>query len=385
MLRFLDAGETHGKCLTAIIEGLPSGLKINEERINALLALRQQGYGRGGRMKIETDRVEILSGVRGGITLGSPVALMIQNRDFANWSHIMGTSQSTEERGVYVPRPGHADLTGALKYAHRDMRNVLERARARETAIRTAVGGVCEALLKNLGIHVFSHVVSIGSVCDPTDWNQEDFEAKVESSEVRMFSVQAQQAAVALIDCAKTSGESLGGVVEIIALGLPPGLGSSVHYDRKLDAALAGALMSVQAIKGVEVGLGFEAAAKPGSKVHDPICRGDETGYTRPTNHAGGIEGGMSNGQPVVLRAAMKPIPTLYSPLESVDTRTGEAVKASVERSDICAVPACSIVCQAVVAFELAKSVLEKFGSDNMDELLHNYHSYLESIQDFFK
>lgn len=381
MLRFLDAGETHGKCLTAIIEGLPSGLSVSEERINALLALRQRGYGRGGRMKIETDTVEILSGVRGGVTLGSPVTLLVRNRDFENWSHIMGTAQSTEERGVYVPRPGHADLTGALKYAHRDMRNVLERASARETAIRTAVGGVCEALLEALGIHLISHVLSIGSVCDPTDWNVENFEEKVTSSEVRMCSAQAQQAAMSLIDDAKAAGESLGGVVEVIATGLPPGLGSSVHFDRKLDAALAGALMSIQAIKGVEVGLGFASASIPGSHVHDPIC----ASYTRPTNHAGGIEGGMSNGQPIVLRAAMKPIPTLYSPLESVDTRTGECVKATVERSDICAVPACSIVCQAVVAFELAKAVLEKFGSDSMDELLRNYRSYLNAIQNFFK
>lgn len=381
MLRFLDAGETHGKCLTAIIEGLPAGLTLKEEKINSMLALRQQGYGRGGRMKIETDRVEILSGVRGGTTLGSPVALRIENRDFKNWSHIMGTEQAAEERGVYVPRPGHADLSGALKYGHRDMRNVLERASARETAIRTAVGAVCEALLEVLGVRLHSRVVSIGGIYDSVGFEQPDFSDRISASPVRMYSEEAQQKAMERIDRAKQEGESLGGVVEVVATGMPPGVGSYVHYDRKLDARLAGALMSVQAIKGVEFGAGFRAAQTPGSKVHDAIREGNNGNFIRLTNNAGGIEGGMSNGEPIVMRAAMKPIPTLYTPLESVDIRTGEAVKAAVERSDICAVPACSIVCEAVAAFELANAVMEKFGGDSMEELKRNYSSYLQAIK----
>ncbi len=367
MLRFLDAGETHGKCLVAIVEGLPSNLKVDVEKINDKLARRQGGHGRGDRMKIETDRVEILSGVRGGKTLGSPIALRIENRDYKNWEKIMGALEANDERAVYVARPGHADLTGAMKYNHTDMRNVLERASARETAIRTAVGALCMCLLEELGITVTGRVVRVADAIDATPYTVPDLKEKINTSEMRMYDEEAQALAVKYIDEAKAAGESLGGVVEIIAEGVMAGLGSYVHYDRKLDGALAGALMSVQAIKGVEFGMGFEAAGLPGSKVHDPIVY--NSGYARLTNNAGGIEGGMSNGETIVIKAAMKPIPTLYTPLESVDIRTKEKVLATVERSDVCAITACSIVCESVVAFELAKAVLDRFGADNMEQL----------------
>ncbi len=367
MLRFLDAGETHGKCLVAIVEGLPSNLTVDVEKINEKLALRQGGHGRGGRMKIESDRVEILSGVRGGKTLGSPVALKIENRDYKNWEKIMGALQAGDERAVYVARPGHADLTGAIKYDHTDMRNVLERASARETAIRTAVGALCMCLLEEIGITVTGRVVRVAEAVDDTPYTAADLKQKIAASPMRIYDGETEEKAIELIDAAREAGESLGGVVEIIAEGVMPGLGSYVHYDRKLDAALAGALMSVQAIKGVEVGMGFAAATVGGSKVHDPIVY--DGGYTRLTNNAGGIEGGMSNGETIVLRAAMKPIPTLYTPLESVDIRTKEKVLATVERSDVCAISACSIVCEGVVAFELAKAVLDRYCADNMAQL----------------
>ena len=367
MLRFLDAGETHGKCLVAIVEGLPSNLTVNVDKINEKLALRQGGHGRGGRMKIESDRVEILTGVRGGKTLGSPVALRIENRDYKNWEKIMGALEANDERAVYVARPGHADLTGAIKYDHADMRNVLERASARETAIRTAVGALCMCLLEELGITVTGRVVRVADAVDNTPYTVADLKEKIAASDMRIYDAETEKRAIDLIDAAREAGESLGGVVEIVAEGVMPGLGSYVHYDRKLDAALAGALMSVQAIKGVEVGMGFEAASVGGSKVHDPIVYND--GYTRLTNNAGGIEGGMSNGETIVLRAAMKPIPTLYTPLQSVDIRTKEKVLATVERSDVCAISACSIVCEGVVAFELAKAVLDRYAADNMTQL----------------
>lgn len=378
MLRFLDAGETHGKCLVAIIEGLPSNLFVDTEKINARLALRQGGYGRGGRMKIETDTVEILTGVRGGVTLGSPVTLKIVNRDYENWESIMSPEKSNGERAVYVPRPGHADLTGALKYRHDDMRNVLERASARETAIRTAVGALAQQFLAQFGVKTMSRTVSIGSVQDVQCADYADYEKRVAASDLRMYGG-AEQEAVRLIDEAKANGESLGGVVEVAALGVVAGIGSYVHYDRKLDAAIAGAVMSVQAVKSVEFGLGAEASRRSGSKVHDQIFY--KEGFYRTTNNAGGIEGGMSNGEPIVVRAAMKPIPTLYKPLSSVDLRDKKHIKASVERSDICAVPACGVVCEAVVAFELAKAFMQKFGGDSMEEIMRSYTSYKEDIQ----
>ncbi len=378
MLRFLDAGETHGKCLTAIIEGLPSNLEISTEKINEMLSLRQGGYGRGGRMKIETDKVEILSGVRGGKTLGSPVALMVKNKDYQNWEPIMGPESANGERAVFVPRPGHADLTGALKYEHEDIRNVLERASARETAIRTAVGAVAKQMLDALGIEVMSRTVSVGSVADNSVVDFDLYKEKVASNEMRMYDAAAVEGAKELIDKAKADGESVGGVVEVVVRGAAPGIGSYVHYDRKLDARIAGALLGVQAIKGVEFGMGFEAAKTPGSKVHDEIVYDGD--YTRLTNNAGGIEGGMTNGEAIIVRAAMKPIPTLYTPLKSVDIRDKQRSDATVERSDICAVPACGVVCEAVVAFEIARAVSEKFGGDSMGELVRNYNSYKEAI-----
>lgn len=368
MLRFLTAGETHGKCLVAILEGMCSNLHIDEERINKYLSLRQGGYGRGGRMKIEKDRVSILSGVRGGVTLGSPIALMIENKDFGNWEHIMGTISATDERKVTMPRPGHADLTGALKYGHSDIRNVLERASARETAIRTAVGAVCAELLEALGIKVLSRVVSIGSVEDKSDYSCEDFETRIDASDLRMYDEEKENEAKALIDEAKQKGESLGGVVEIIVRNVPAGLGSYAQYDRKLDSILGGAILSVQAIKAVEIGEGIKNAYRFGSDVHDEICYKDGE-YKRKTNRAGGIEGGMSNGEDIVIRAFMKPIPTLYTPLDTVDIVTKESVKATVERSDICAVSAASIVLETVCAFEIAKEILNKYDSDDFNVL----------------
>ena len=381
MLRYLTAGETHGKALTAILEGMPSGIFVSAEKINAMLAKRQKGYGRGGRMQIEHDRAEILSGVRGGISLGSPISLQIQNRDFENWANIMGAEHAEPLRTVDCPRPGHADLTGGMKYNHKDLRNVLERASARETAARVAVGAVAEQLLEQLGIMVDSHVVRIGEVCDQGDPFAEEFFERVEQSPVSFGDAKSEQAAMALIDRAKASGESLGGVVEVIIRGVPAGLGSYVHYDRKLDARLAAAMVSIQAIKGVEFGTGFLQAEQFGSSVHDEIAYQD--GFYRRTNHAGGIEGGMSNGEPIVIRAAMKPIPTLYHPLRTVRLSDKEETKASVERSDVCAVPACAIVAECAAAFEIAKAFLGKFSGDCFEDLKASYQSYLERIRQF--
>lgn len=367
MLRFLDAGETHGKCIVAIVEGLPSNVFVDIDKINEILKMRCTGYGRGGRMKIESDSAVILSGVRNKKTLGSPVAIMIENRDFENWKDTMSPFGSDGSRAVYTARPGHADLGGFLKYGHKDMRNVLERASARETAIRTAVGALCECMLDMLDIKVRNRVVSIGSVFDSIPQNRENIYDVIEKSDLFMYDEKAANAAKKLIDEAKEKGESLGGIVETEVINMPPAIGSYVHYDRKLDAAVAGALMSVQAIKGVEFGMGFASAEKFGSEVHDGIYYDGK--YKRRTNNAGGIEGGMSNGENIIVRAAMKPIPTLYSPLESVDIRTNESALATVERSDICAVPACSVVCREVVAFEIAKAILNE-GINNIDEIL---------------
>lgn len=372
MLRFLTAGETHGKCLVAILEGMCSNLPIDASKIDEYLKLRQGGYGRGGRMKIETDSVQILSGVRGGYTLGSPIALMIENRDFKNWERIMGVSEATDERKVTMPRPGHADLTGALKYGHGDIRNVLERASARETAIRTAVGGVCVQLLEALGIKILSRVVSVGNVVDKSLYTAEDFEEKISNSQMRMYDKQSEQQAIKLIDEAKAKGESLGGVCEVIIKNVPKGLGSYVHYDRKADALLSMAMMSIQAIKAVEIGDGIENASNFGSNVHDEIYF-KSGNFKRKTNRAGGIEGGMTNGEDIVIRAYMKPIPTLYTPLNTVDFVTGEAKKATVERSDICAVSAASVVCLAAAAFEIAKMILDKYDSDDFNVLKKNF------------
>ncbi|MGN1120321.1 MAG: chorismate synthase, partial [Oscillospiraceae bacterium] len=335
----------------------------------------------GGRMLIEKDSAEILSGVRGSYTLGSPIAMRIENRDWKNWESIMGTEECESKKEVFCPRPGHADLSGGMKYNHEDLRNVLERASARETAARVAVGALCAQLLESFGIELKRRVVNIGEVCDDAPVLDEAFYERVKESPVGFGSQEAQKRAMEYIDKIKSSGESIGGVVEVRVNNLVPGLGSYVHYDRKLDANIAFAVMSVQAIKGVEIGAGFDAAKRPGSKVHDEIVY--DGGFSRLTNNAGGIEGGMSNGEPIVVRAAMKPIPTLYNPLKTVNLKDKSQVKASVERSDACAVPACSAVVEAVVAFEIAKAFLDKFGGDCMADICAAYDAYKKRIEEY--
>lgn len=381
MLRFFTSGETHGKCLTVIVEGMPAGVKIDVDIINNALYARQQGYGRGGRMKIESDKAEILSGVRGGYTLGSPIAMKIENKDWENWQQIMGTEISNGEKSVSFPRPGHADLTGGMKYNHRDFRNVLERASARETAARVAVGALVGQVLSPFGIEFKRRVVKIGEVSDYVTELNDEFYKKSNISPVGFGDDDAAKKAMKHIDEIKEKGESLGGVVEVSVHGVPAGLGSYVHYDRKLDAMLAFSVMSVQAIKGVEFGMGFECGSVSGAKVHDEIGYNGE--FFRYSNNAGGIEGGMSNGEPIVIRAAMKPIPTQYNPLRTVNIEDKEVHKASVERSDICAVPACAVVVQAAVEFEIAKAFLDKFNGDCMEDVKSYYDIYTERIKKF--
>lgn len=381
MLRYFTAGETHGKCLTVIVEGMPAGVNISVDKINEQLARRQWGYGRGGRMKIEKDRAEILSGVRGGVTIGSPVAIRIENRDWANWEKIMGTESCNDEKSVDCPRPGHADLTGGMKYNHHDLRNVLERASARETAARVAVGALVSQVLDEFGIEFISHVKRIGAVEDTTSTDTDGFLEKVRSSPVGFADAEAGKRAMEYIDKIKECGESCGGIVETVVKGLPAGLGSYVHYDRKLDANIAFGVMSVQAIKGVEIGMGFDVSKEAGSHVHDEIVYNG--GFGRVTNNAGGIEGGMSNGEDIVVRAAMKPIPTLYNPLRTVNIKDKSERRATVERSDICAVPACSVVVEAAVAFEITKAFLEKFSGDCMEDIRAYYNIYMNRIKEF--
>lgn len=382
IFRYLTAGESHGPQLTAVIEGLPSGIRLAADTINTDLARRQLGYGRGDRMKIEKDTVRLLSGVRWGATLGSPVTLVVTNRDWENWSEKMSpdAEHAGECEAVTRPRPGHADLSGALKYAHSDVRNVLERSSARETAARVAVGGVAKALLAEFGIQVGGFVVELGSISAITPAAPlQELWRDAAASETFCCDPEAEQEMKRVIDAAQAGGDTLGGVVEVQVIGVPPGLGSYVQWDRKLDARLAMALMSIQAIKGVEIGIGFEAARRPGSRVHDQISYSE--GYHRDSNNAGGIEGGMSNGEAIVLRAAMKPIPTLYSPLRSVDMQTHEPFEATVERSDTCAVPAALVVAEAVVAIEIANAFLEKFGGDSIIEIARNLAGYREQIR----
>ncbi|KGR79548.1 chorismate synthase [Ureibacillus manganicus] len=379
-MRYLTAGESHGPQLTTIIEGLPSLLPITSEQINYDLKRRQGGHGRGRRMQIEKDLVEIVGGVRHGKTLGSPVALVVNNDDWKHWTKIMGADPLPEDvdpdeikRQVSRPRPGHADLVGGMKYGHRDLRNVLERSSARETTVRVAVGSVAKALLNELGISIVSHVTEIGGVkADPTKSegkSTEEIRKIVEEDPVYCLDPEASAKMVQLIDDTKKEGNSIGGVVEVIVEGLPAGIGSYVHYDRKLDGKLAQAMLSINAFKGVEFGLGFEMARKKGSDVHDEILWSEEEGYTRNTNRLGGLEGGMTTGMPIVVRGVMKPIPTLYKPLQSVDIETKEPFKASVERSDACAVPAASIVAENVIAWEVAKAIIEQFHSDQLPQL----------------
>ncbi len=377
-MRFLTAGESHGPCLTAVIEGLPAGLKLYTEEINRQLERRQGGFGRGARMAIENDRVEILSGLRFNETIGSPLTLQIKNRDWENWRELMAAegSEPCTAKKVTRPRPGHADLAAGLKYNYADLRLALERSSARETAARVAVGTVGRILLEHFGIRFFSHVIQIGNVVAPRERiNLPDDYGQVEASAVRCADEAAAEKMVAAIGQAKAKGDSLGGVIELQVTGVPPGLGSHVHWDRRLDGRLAGAIMAVPAIKGVEVGLGFSAAAMPGSAVHDPIIR-SARGIERSSNGAGGLEGGITNGQPLVIRAAMKPIPTLSSALPSIDWETGAAAAAAVERSDVCAVPAAAVVLEAVTAWTLAVAFLEKFGGDSLGDLENAFHYY---------
>ena len=386
MLRYLTAGESHGPALTTIIEGMPSGLPLKEEYIDCQLARRQGGYGRGGRMKIESDHACFLAGVRGGLTLGTPIAILIENKDWANWSEVMapGPGARLDERVVNRPRPGHADLAGGMKYRHYDLRNVLERSSARETAARVAVGSAARRLLEELGIRVIGQVVQIGSLTAENDARSpEELEARLAGSQLLCADSEAERRMIAKIDRAREAGDTLGGIFEICAYGVPSGLGSHVHWDRKLDGRLAAALMSVQAIKGVEVGLGFAAAGQMGSQVMDEIFYEQRKGFYRRTNRAGGIEGGMTNGETVTVRAAMKPIPTLYRPLRSVDLNTREPLEASVERSDICAVPAACVIGEAVVAWELAVTCLEKCGGDSLAELKDNWNQFLVSLREY--
>lgn len=414
MLRYLTSGESHGKSLTSVIEGMPSGVPLLASNIDRELSRRQKGYGRGGRQSIEKDRVEITGGVRFGKTLGSPVTLVIPNLDWANWEERMsveprnaskhvpaGIKQGAE--AVTRPRPGHADLAGALKYGTPDMRDILERSSARETCARVAVGAVAKEFLSQFGMNVMSFVVEIGGVkCASEDRGKDPLKSfkLAESSEVRCPDSAASEKMKKAIDRARESGDSLGGAFEVVVTGVPPGLGSHAQWDRKLNARFAMALMSIQAIKGVAIGMGFDVASTPGSKVHDEIFYGrassappradGKNGYWpisrrffRKTNNAGGIEGGMSNGEPIVLTAAMKPIPTLYKPLRSVDIVTKKPFKAAIERSDICAVPAASVIAEAVVAIETANAFLEKFGGDSVIEIDRNYRAYLKYLGAF--
>ncbi|MBR2216317.1 MAG: chorismate synthase [Selenomonadaceae bacterium] len=376
--RFLTAGESHGAALTAILEGVPAGLKIDLAAINREMARRQMGYGRGGRMKIEKDRVEFLSGVRFGETLGSPITLRVHNRDWENWQERMAPFGTPQGEKVTAARPGHADLVGYLKYNRDDIRDILERSSARETAMRVAVGAVCKEFLRAVGVAVVSQVVNIGGV--GVDM------ARIDQTEVGVVAAADEElncydgdAAVKMrqrIDEAKKNGDTLGGIFEIIVRGAPIGLGSHIQWDKRLDGRLAGALMSVQAIKGVEIGAGFSCADLPGSQIHDELFWHEEGSAVRRTNRAGGLEGGMTNGEDIVLRAVMKPIPTLMHPLNSIDVESKKAVSAAKERSDTCAVSAASVVGEAMVAFVIAAAVGEKFGSDNMEDLLAAKRAY---------
>ena len=378
MLRFITAGESHGPVLTTIIEGLPAGLPVSVEKINQMLARRQGGYGRGNRMKIETDQIQLTSGVRHGLTLGSPVTMSLPNKDFKNWQSVMGIEPVEDpraklRRAVHRPRPGHADLVGGLKYHHEDLRNVLERSSARETAMRVALGSVASQLLEGLGVEVAAYVREIGGIVGEApvgDLSLSALRERVATSPVMMVDAEKEAAVIAKIDETKKAGNTLGGVVEVIATGLPIGLGSYTQWDKKLDGRLVQALVSINAFKGAEIGDGFELARRFGSEVMDEIAYQPERGFYRLSNHLGGIEGGMTNGMPVIVRGVKKPIPTLYRPLQSVDIYTKEPYDASIERSDTTAVPAASVVAEAVVALELAQAVLEKFPHDSYGELV---------------
>lgn len=386
MLRYLNAGESHGKSLLAVLEGVPAGLPLTPDLVNQDLARRQKGYGRGGRMRLEEDRVEFVCGVRKGQTLGNPIGLMIANKDWENWKEVMAVEPGSvpADKVVTRPRPGHADLVGAIKYAHRDIRNVLEKASARETAIRVAVGGVAKALLAQFGMRVLSYTTEIGGVVARRCEDPLVAFEQAEASDVRSPDPDAGARMIERIRTAKHRGDTLGGIFEVVVTNPPIGLGSYSQWDRRLGARLAMAVMSIQAMKGVEIGMGFDAARRFGSEVHDDIYyeQGGK-GFIRKTNNAGGLEGGITNGEPIVLRVAMKPISTLYSPKKSVDIETKQPFDATVERSDICTVPAAGVVGEAVVAFEIANAMIDKFGGDSLEEMKRNYLAYQEYVKAF--
>lgn len=390
MLRFTTAGESHGQALISILEGAPAGLPLVAADVNADLARRQQGYGRGRRMQIESDAVEFLSGVRAGFTIGSPIAMMINNRDWKNWSEIMNpapdeSADTERKRAVTRPRPGHADLAGMLKYDRPDARDILERASARETTARVAAGAICRKLLSEFGISIGSHIVELGGIiAELPDELPPDINVVSDASQVRTLDSRAEAAILARIDEAKKAGDTLGGVCEVVCIGLPIGLGSHVSWDRKLDGRIGAAMMSIPAVKGVGIGIGFDAARKPGSAVHDEILGGGESNRTanlrRRTNRAGGLEGGMTTGEPLVVRVAMKPISTLMKPLATVEMKTGEAASAVAERSDVTAVPAMGVIAEAMLAFIVAQAMIEKFGGDSMKEMRRNFDGYVAQI-----
>lgn len=388
-MRYLTAGESHGPRLTAIIEGVPAGLPLTAEYINAELKRRQGGYGRGARMKIESDQVEITSGVRHGLTMGGPITLNVTNLDHQKWLEIMSAADVDEKkkglRKITKPRPGHADLVGGMKYRFNDLRNSLERSSARETTMRVAVGAVAKRLLEEIGVEVASHIVTFGGIdIDvPDDLTVSEIKERAAQSEVSIVNLEHEEEIKAYIDQIKKDGDTIGGVVETVVGGVPVGLGSYVQWDKKLDAKIAQGVVSINAFKGVEFGVGFEAGRLKGSQVMDEILWSEEDGFTRKTNNLGGFEGGMTNGQPIVVRGVMKPIPTLYKPLMSVDIETHEPYKATVERSDPTALPAAGVVMESVVATVLATEVLEKFSSDNLEELKDAVAHHREFVKNF--
>lgn len=389
-MRFFTSGESHGPRLTAIIEGLPAGLPLQASDINVELKRRQGGYGRGGRMKIESDQVEITSGLRHGKTLGSPLTLNVTNRDFSHWTEIMAAEEVDDavkrQRKLTKPRPGHADLVGGMKYEFEDLRNTLERSSARETTMRVAVGAVAKALLKQLDMELAYHVVNFGGkdvVAQLPELTVREIKAKAGTNDLSIVDISRAEEIRSYIDKIKKAGDTIGGIVEVRATNVPAGLGSYVHFDRKLDAKIAAAVVSINAFKGVEFGLGFEAGRRQGSQVMDEILWEKQTGYSRKSNNLGGFEGGMTNGEDLIIRGVMKPIPTLYKPLMSVNTETHEPYKASVERSDPTALPAAGVVMENVVATVLAQEICDKFSSDSFRELQEAFQNYKERLKNF--
>jgi len=386
MLRYLTAGESHGPAITAILEGLPAGLPVSAEEINIDLKRRQGGYGRGRRMQIETDTIEITGGVRNGRTMGGPLSLRVENQDWKNWTDVMAVEPVDDpitRRRVTKPRPGHADLAGGLKYGHRDLRNVLERASARETTMRVAVGAVAKQFIEAFGIRVIGHVVRIGQAdADVSGLSNEEIWNRAEESPVRCADEKATEGMIAEIDRAKSLKDTIGGIFEIKVLNVPPGLGSHVQWDRKLDGRLAQAILSIQAVKGIEIGMGFGVTQVLGSEVHDEIFY-NENGFYRKTNRAGGIEGGMTEGEEIVVRGALKPIATLMRTIMSVDIDTKEPFDSAKERSDVCTVPAAGVIGEAVVAFVVADAMQEKFGGDSLEEMKRNYLGYMGQLKDY--